>query len=67
MPSVHTCLNLKKALRAAVTLSVSQADDVILRAHRILTLSFGPGVGSDLRADREPSLGFDPAGPTGTP
>jgi len=38
----------------------------IPRAHRLGTLSFGPGVGSDLRADREPSLGFDTAGPTGT-
>ena len=34
--------------------------------HRIWALSFGPVVGSDLRADREPSLGFDTAGPTGT-
>jgi hypothetical protein len=31
------------------------------------TLSFGPGVGSDLRADREPSLGFDTAGPEAQP
>jgi len=30
------------------------------------TLSIGRGLGSDLRADREPSLGFDTAGPTGT-
>ena len=39
----------------------------IPRAHRIGTLSFGPGVGSDLRADREPSLGFDTAGPEAQP
>ncbi len=37
------------------------------RAHRIWTLSFGPGVGSDLRADREPTLGFDTAGPEAQP
>ena len=35
----------------------------IPRAHRIWTLSFGRGLGSDLRADRESSLGFDTAGP----
>ncbi len=37
------------------------------KAHRIWTLSFGPGVGSDLRADREHSLGFDAAGPEARP
>ncbi len=37
------------------------------RVHRLWTLSFGPGVGSDLRADREPSLGFDTAGPEAQP
>jgi len=40
---------------------------IIPRAHRIWTLSFGPGVGSGLRADREPSLGFDTAGPEAQP
>ena len=29
-------------------------------------LVFGPGVRADLGANREPSLGFDTAGPTGT-
>ncbi len=40
---------------------------VIPMARRIWTLSIGPGVGSDLRADREPSLGFDTAGPEAQP
>ncbi len=37
------------------------------RVHRLWTLSFGPVVGSDLRADREPFLGFDTAGPEAQP
>ena len=36
-------------------------------AHRIGTLSFGLGVRSDLRADREPSLGSYTAGPEAQP
>ena len=44
-----------------------KSKSVIPRAHRIWTLSFGPWVGSDLWADREPSLGFDTAGPEAQP
>jgi len=42
--------------------SVAIVGRLIPRAHRLGTLSFGPGVGSDFRADREPSLGFDTGG-----
>jgi hypothetical protein len=40
---------------------------LIRKAHCIGTLSFSPGVGSDLRADREHFLGFDTAGPEAQP
>ena len=46
-----------------VALGEGGGGNLIPRAHRVWTLSFGFGVGSDLRADREHSLGFDTAGP----
>jgi len=50
-----------------ISANFSTAGGLIPRAHRLWTLSFGPGVGSDLRADREPTLGFDTAGPEAQP
>ena len=63
----HATLSRHKELAITEQLAVAATDALIARAHRIWTLSFGPRVGSDLRADREHSLGFDTAGPEARP